>query len=462
MKKRKCVKLVAVCKELYIKEEKFELYFIEEENTIFKAGNYLYKRIQNEDTVTFSIIYVQEIRKYRKNEDHILKMDDNMSFVKVDDSLFFELKESAIIQLETLNVREINKIIRKSIVEIKRSLSYYSYSLNEERIKYLKYIYCFANYEDFETLNKRSKENLLRKINSIDLDYYLEINIYRMKDILIAAIDKNSVLNNIDKMAVKNNCIDRLEIVFLAIEPNGNAKRQMDSYIGVDVDYKRKELVWGKTSPCEVRIEFSFFWSLIKNILSLIYVPAILLLLDNKYKIFIYALLIFVYLIALIFSEERQTDKLIEAINKNGANISYGTLYYGGMMVSIVFILFSIEMILVPKCDLKSIIQYILANIVSAFTVIIVFNSVLSFIVWGITKCSATKFYQQKWNNVKNMARKLVTTILFTLGTMSAYSMLNVKEFILNDNVNLKFIIFFLTALASIFNIMRVWFDKNE
>ena len=438
MKKRKCVKLVAVCKELYIKEEKFESYFIEEENIIFKAGNYLYKRIQNEDTVTFSIIYVQEIRKYRRNEDHILKIDDNMSFVKVDDSLFFELKESAIIQLETLNVREINKIIRKSIVEIKRSLSYYSYSLNEERIKYLKYIYCFANYEDFETLNKRSKENLLRKINSIDLDYYLEINIYRMKD------------------------IDRLEIAFLAIKPNGNAKRQMDSYIGVDVDYKRKELVWGKTSPCEVRIEFSFFWSLIKNILSLIYVPAILLLLDNKYKIFIYALLIFVYLIALIFSEERQTDKLVEAINKNGANISYGTLYYGGMMVSIVFILFSIEMILVPKCDLKSIIQYILANIVSAFTVIIVFNSVLSFIVWGITKCSATKFYQQKWNNVKNMARKLVTTILFTLGTMSAYSMLNVKEFILNDNVNLKFIIFFLTALVSLFNIIRVWFDKNE
>lgn len=292
MKKRKCVKLVAVCKELYIKEEKFESYFIEEENIIFKAGNYLYKRIQNEDTVTFSIIYVQEIRKYRRNEDHILKIDDNMSFVKVDDSLFFELKESAIIQLETLNVREINKIIRKSIVEIKRSLSYYSYSLNEERIKYLKYIYCFANYEDFETLNKRSKENLLRKINSIDLDYYLEINIYRMKDILIAAIDKNSVLNNIDKMAVKNNCIDRLEIAFLAIKPNGNAKRQMDSYIGVDVDYKRKELVWEKTSPCEVRIEFSFFWSLIKNILSLIYVPAILLLLDNKYKIFIYALLI--------------------------------------------------------------------------------------------------------------------------------------------------------------------------
>lgn len=147
MKKRKCVKLVAVCKELYIKEEKFESYFIEEENIIFKAGNYLYKRIQNEDTVTFSIIYVQEIRKYRRNEDHILKIDDNMSFVKVDDSLFFELKESAIIQLETLNVREINKIIRKSIVEIKRSLSYYSYSLNEERIKYLKYIYCFANYE---------------------------------------------------------------------------------------------------------------------------------------------------------------------------------------------------------------------------------------------------------------------------------------------------------------------------
>lgn len=137
MKKRKCVKLVAVCKELYIKEEKFESYFIEEENTIFKAGNYLYKRIQNQDTVTVSIIYVQEIRKYRKNEDHLLKMDDNMSFVKVDDSLFFELKKSTIIQLETLNVREINKIIRKSIVEIKRSLSYYSYSLNEERIKYL-------------------------------------------------------------------------------------------------------------------------------------------------------------------------------------------------------------------------------------------------------------------------------------------------------------------------------------
>ena len=90
------MKLVAVCKELDIKEEKFESYFVEEENTIFKAGNYLYKRVANEDTEGFSIIYVQEIREYMKGKDYPLKIDNNMSFVKVDESLFFELKESAI------------------------------------------------------------------------------------------------------------------------------------------------------------------------------------------------------------------------------------------------------------------------------------------------------------------------------------------------------------------------------
>lgn len=350
MGRRKQKKLVAMYKELNIKEERIQSYFIQEEDKeFFCPGNYLYKKTDNGDVVTFSIIYIQEVREYRENEDSPRKIEDNVSFAKVDDRLFLEINEEAVIELENANVKKIKKLVKSIISEIKWDVYFYSLERSEERERYLIDVYYSGDYEKFLLEDKDVKEDWIKKINSIDFDLYQEINMHRFKDILVEIIERNNTLTNIDKFAIVSQCVDKLEATFLAIEPNGKAKRQMDSYIGVDVDYKSKELIWGYTSPCEVRIEFCFFWSLIKNILSLTYVPAVLLLLDNKYKLIIYGLLMVVYLIALWFSDQKQTDKLLDVINKESKRIGYGTLYYRGLTISIVFLLFQLKWLLHQK-----------------------------------------------------------------------------------------------------------------
>ena len=381
MGRKKQKKFVAMCKELNIKEERIQSYFIQEKDTeIFVSGNYLYKKVDSGDVVSFSTIYVQEVREYRENEDSPRKFEDNVSFIKVDDRLFVEINEETIIELENANKKKIKKIVKSIISEIKWELYFCSLESNEEREHYLIDVYYSGDYEKFLLEDKDVKDAWIKKINSIDLDLYQEINMHRLKDVLVEIIERNNALTNIDKIAIVSQCVDKLETAFLAIEPNGKAKRQMDSCIGVDVDYKSKELIWGYTSPCEVRIEFCFFWSLIRNILSLTYVPAILLLLDNKYKLIIYGSLMVVYLIALWFSDQRQTDKLLDVFNKESKRIGYGTLYYSGLTISIVFLLFSIEMVIAPKGDLLSIIKYILIDVVGAYSIILIFNFILSMI----------------------------------------------------------------------------------
>ena len=128
MGKRKQKKFVAMYKELNIKEERIQSYFIQEEDKeIFCPGNYLYKKVDDGDVVTFSTIFVQEVREYRENEDFPLKIEDNVSFEMVDDRLFLEMNQEVVMELENANAKKIKKLVKKIISEIKWSLYYYSY-----------------------------------------------------------------------------------------------------------------------------------------------------------------------------------------------------------------------------------------------------------------------------------------------------------------------------------------------
>lgn len=68
-----------------------------------------------------------------------------------------------------------------------------------------------------------------------------------------------------------------------------------------------------------------------------------------------------VYLIALIFSDEKQMDKLL-CDAKEGIN--YEMLYYNGLIISVSFILFSIEMIIVPSNKVSVMVKYLLLDVI--------------------------------------------------------------------------------------------------
>ena len=236
----------------------------------------------------------------------------------------------------------------------------------------------------------------------------------------------------------------------------------MNSYLGIDVDRETKELIWGFMSPWELRIEFSFLWSLIKNIISLTYVPAVLLLLENEHKIPIYVMLVVVYLIALVFSDEKQTEKFLVYINRFDKEISYGTLYYWGLSVSITFIIFSIQMVVAPKTDFISIIEYLLADVVGSYGVILLVNVILSLLSCAVTLWSATFFYQKKWNDVRKIIAKVIVTVIFILGCISWFDIMNIKVYFEEEQVEMPWevFIFMMILLCAMLKMLAIWGDR--
>ena len=159
MGKRKQKKFVAMYKELNIKEERIQSYFIQEEDKeIFCPGNYLYKKVDDGDVVTFSTIYVQEVREYRENEDSPRKIENNVSFTKVDDRLFLEINEETIVELENANEKKIKKLVKRIISEIKWDLYFYSLEISEERERYLIDVYYSGDYDKFLLEENEVKE----------------------------------------------------------------------------------------------------------------------------------------------------------------------------------------------------------------------------------------------------------------------------------------------------------------
>ena len=211
------------------------------------------------------------------------------------------------------------------------------------------------------------------------------------------------------------------------------AHRQLNDYVDINIDEESKEIIWGANSLCEIRIEFSFFWSLVKNLLSLTYIPAIVLLLESEKKIIIYILLAIVYIITLIFSDQKQTDKLLKYINKEDKRVSYRGLYYWGMKISIIFILFSVELVLGKIHELYSLIKFFFANYVIAFSLIVSVNLILSVFVMLITLLGGTPFYQRKWNYIKVFFVDIINLGMMILGIIFCCEIFNVKQYFMLD-----------------------------
>ena len=319
----------------------------------------------------------------------------------------------------------------------------------------------YANSKKFQQLSLREKNKRLKELHGIELDLYNEINIRELKKAIEKLIEDNKIINKIDKEHLWNYCIEKLDHVAFTIEPKSRARMLMDDYMGVRVDYKKKDLIWGYRTFYPIRLGFSFFWGMIKNILSLTYVPAIFLLLDNEYKISIYAMLSVVYLIALVFSDEKQMDKLLSSSVNSGESISYGTLYYYGLLVSITFILFSVEMVIMPSKDIFILLKYLLMDIVLSYAIVLVFNVVVTLFCWSITRLSATRVYRKIWKKIKGILGKVIIAIIYILGLFVCGDILgfNVSMLSFEGMLTWKFWMLAMSYMAVIIRTITLWGD---
>lgn len=188
------------------------------------------------------------------------------------------------------------------------------------------------------------------------------------------------------------------------------------------------------------------------------------MLLDNEYKIPIYIMLSMVYLIALVFSDEKQMDKLLCNASKV---ISYERLYYSGLMISITFILFSIEMVSAPSKDICVIAQYLLIGVVVAYCIILLFNTLMAIMCWIITVCRATRFYRKRWKRVKYVAENVIKIVIYVLGVISLADILEVNKYMSNENTELPwqcwiFLVVLMTSVLRICVLCRETFTRRS
>lgn len=459
MKKEKNNKSIAVCKEISIKDEVTIYYEISESmKKMFVPDIYLFREETTDESSTMSAIYVDKIISDATDIQGIIKVNKNFLFRKIDGDYIFSMGEDIVQEYKSADAKQFKRLLRQTLLDIDFFIKECRCFYDDERRKYLIDTY-FVSPNKFENHSSRDKYKWLNEINNTELDLYNEINVRELKKMIEHLVQENSVIIDEDKENLLNHCIEELDRVFYAIEPKRNARMLMDDYMGVHVDYKKKELIWGYRTFYPIRLGFSFFWAMIKNILSLIYVPAIFLLLDNEYKIPIYAMLSVVYLIALVFSDEKQMDKLLSSDVKSREHVSYGTLYYYGVLVSIIFILFSVEMVFMPSSDIYILLKYLLMDIVCSYAMIFVFNIVVTIFCWSIMRLSATRVYRKIWKKVKGFFGKIIITIIYILGLLACGNILGVNAgmFSVASLLTWRFWIFVMGYMAVIIRTIALW-----
>ena len=452
-------KNVAECKEIFIKQER-TIYFRINKKTrdIFTENTYLFWVKETETGCTISSIFVDKIIDSIPEGESVLETKKGNRFEKVDDIYFCQLEEERIRDYEYADLAQFKRLLKRTILDFKLHILECRYDWDDERKKYLIDTY-FGKPEEFESNSKTQKQKWLKETNDNELDLYYEISLYELHRKMKLLIKRNAVIINADKLALESYCTDELDYELCSIGAKSSARFQMDDYMGVRVDNRKKELIWGHRTAYPIRVGFSFFWGFLKNILSLTYVPAVLLLLNNEYKIPIYMMLSMVYLIALILSDEKQLDRLLDGTDTFPEGISYTTLYYYGLMISISFVLFSIEMVIAPSNDVRTIVQYLLANLVGAYFIIIVCNMVISVLCFAITLWSATRFYHRVWKKGKEIFANVLVTVLYVLGSGSIIELLEIPKYLDNNTTveSWKVIVLALALAAVLYRIVAIW-----
>lgn len=457
-------KMVAVCKELDIKDERVLYYVIDKDaEDVFKTNSYLFREKTHKGAKSLSAIYVENVMLLDEKTEKKIEDATDLCFRRVNDNYLFELTEEAAKKLQNANLKEFKKLIKQIINDLNFLIKRSRVFIEEGRKEYLVENY-FGVPDEFKNGREDMRNRWLKEVNDSEFDIYYEINILELKRLIGRFIEGNTVMTNIDKEVLRRYCQEELEHIFCTIEPKRNARMLLDDYIGVNIDEEKKDLIWGYRTPYPIRIGFSFFWGMIKNVLSLSYVPIILLILDNEYKIPIYIILSLVYFIALILSDEKQTNKLL---NDFKGRINYGTLHYRGLITSLTFIIFSIQMIIMPSRNVCVLIKYLLGGMVSAPFVILLFNVVMSMLCWGVTVYSTTRFYQKRWKKVKSIIGCLIKTTIYVMGVLSLASIFDIRKYWISDVEKLSWdfwvlYLIFMTTAIQIFIIWREEYRKKD
>lgn len=461
---------ILVCRDLDSSNSKDLYYFrCSGDNVLyFEPKQYVYKiTTENMKNIISVFRIVDVVEESKCNSHNIVDLKPNERFhlisyqaeISFEKNFFQDAIRFTFIEFQ----KEIKRIFRKlqwDLRIVKRE------EIDEKRKEYLYDTFGMDSISDFQKKDPEYSLKWLNEFNPYDYDFQFIIMLYELKPQLLDLIDKNEIICNVDKVTLKAKCIDKIEHLAQSTVSRERARTQMDSYMGVDFCEETKELVWGHMSPCEIKIEFCFFWKLVKSMLSLAYIPIVILLLQDKNtKISMYIFLALVYLIAIIFSDEKQVEKILEWRNSFGKEkVTYGDLYYLGLVLSTTFIVFSIQLVQGLIVNMTNIIFYLFADIMLSYVIIVIFNLGITMVAWGGTFLESTKIVREKGNSIWEGIKKALRTIFWVCSLVCCFILLDVQKYFstkVNSGSGVELFLFIFCVMIVERKLYMIW-KKEE
>ncbi|SFO65083.1 hypothetical protein SAMN05216351_12321 [Pseudobutyrivibrio sp. JW11] len=442
--------LIATCLEVDYKEEvRKEISLGMEYKDKISKGQYIIEVIEG-DGLVIKLYFVEKITECEMKKN---KKSSSKYFVMNENYLYSEPipKELSYVDRKDFE-RAINYLVSR--VEFNYFITKKD-KIDDERKDYLIRIYGEDNnYEDIPDVEFPQR---LQEINCYDYSLYQIVSLHVLCKDLIKCLEENDVMCNLDAIAVegiiKEICAKHGDNAFVE-----EKKRQIwNSPPTVFSIEETKEIVFNHRSDFEIKLNFHALWDLIKNLLLVIYVPSVLILLKNDYenKLYIYILFAVVYMMALIFSNEKQIDKFKSFMKKYDKDIHYSDLYLRGLTIMTYFLIFTFEIIRGIIKTVSSLLLYGVCNIAVSMACVYMFVFICSLMPLVIINL------ENKTKMIKNL--KVVKNV-FAILLYFVSSVLAIWNFKLNKFTSfstpldvVKFLIlFFIVIYGFIFVIDKI------
>ena len=465
MESHKLADNILMCRELDDDVSK-EIYFFRMcKDFQLEKGQWIYKfKLENMKSNVSVYQIIDFVEENEKVNAQICELEENEIIRPTQYHVSFRVSEEQTKYMLECTLKQLEQAIKDIFGEWKWMLVQAKLEkIDENRKKYLLNTFGIVSETEFHNRKQSAQMAWYKNFNAFDWNFMFAINLYELESNLEDIIEKNIMITNIDKFALEAKCREEVAHKIRKTFCIEEIKYQIDSPIGVHVYNETKEIVWGYMSPCEIKVEFSFFWTVVKSMLSLVYIPIVVLMLqDKRIKIYMYIFLAMVYLVAIFFSEKDQVEKLAKYKNPiTNEEIHYVDLYYGGLILSLTFILFTLQLMQ----DNSMWIRNLFADIILAFVIVVVFNMCLTLVVCGMILVNSIKDIREKSRCICTKISKLLKTVFWVWSVRCCFYVLDVQQYIneqIEKNIDYKFFAFMFCLMVAITKIAQIWCNREE
>lgn len=397
---------VMTCKELSWNEnDSNEMHYYkvpEEWGENVKEGDFIYVICLETEKQAVGVAQIIKIDSSTNftNQLNIAVLSENEKIQLVSEEYFVAPVKKILKKHYNDSIKDLRKFINFLIKELGSEMFFLRMSpLNGERKEYLLELFYTEKIDEFYKESEKYKIRWFKAYNDFELNFVHMINMYRLKETISKLIEMNKAIDDKTKMVLKKEYFNEFDMMTSSINLKGINRYKLDNEIGIDISSDGKNIIFGKLTPLEFYLNFFSFWNIVKSLLTVSFIPILVVLLDSDKKIIIYCLLGIVYLIALLLSDEKQTDNIIDFMNQIGWNknkqSNYGELFYIGVIAVLVFVIFSVQVVYIPNIvnSIKNSALYLAGDILLAITSLFVILALVELSILLVTAIGSTMFY---------------------------------------------------------------------